>query len=195
MEISFMTESTDPFNNVSGLEINESEIKSTNVEYPTAYSPNIQINNILESMNVYDRNHINTQIMREKLANKLINAAMTTNLDEGDPEALDVNLHIMMEARSILNDLDKSAKDNVAIKLKKKDTENAEASNINMAEFLSKIKLSDVKQFDQGTMVQTAEEISKNIDKIEKDAGIVILETELETGGNMLPDKPEELDS
>lgn len=195
MEISFMTESTDPFNNVSGLEINESEIKSTNVEYPTAYSPNIQINNILESMNVYDRNHINTQIMREKLANKLINAAMTTNLDEGDPEALDVNLHIMMEARSILNDLDKAAKDNVAIKLKKKDTENAEASNINMAEFLSKIKLSDVKQFDQGTMVQTAEEISKNIDKIEKDAGIVILETELETGGNMLPDKPEELDS
>lgn len=190
-----MTESTDPFNNVSGLEINESEIKSTNVEYPTAYSPNIQINNILESMNVYDRNHINTQIMREKLANKLINAAMTTNLDEGDPEALDVNLHIMMEARSILNDLDKAAKDNVTVKLKKKDTENAEASNINMAEFLSKIKLSDMKQFDQGTMVQTAEEISKNIDKIEKDAGIVILETELETGGNMLPDKPEELDS
>lgn len=195
MEISFMTESNDPFNNVSGLEINESEIKSTNVEYPTAYSPDIQINNILESMNVYDKNHINTQIMREKLANKLINAAMTTNLDEGDPEALDVNLHIMMEARSILNDLDKAAKDNVAIKLKKKDTENAEASNINMAEFLSKIKLSDMKQFDQGTMVQTAEEISKNIDKIEKDAGIVILETELETGGNMLPSKPEELDS
>lgn len=195
MEISFMEKENDPFNNVSGLEINEPEIKSTNVEYPTAYSPNIQINNILESMNVYDKNHINTQIMREKLANKLINAAMTTNLDEGDPEALDVNLHIMMEARSILNDLDKAAKDNVAIKLKKKDTENAEASNINMAEFLSKIKLSDMKQFDQGTMVQTPDEISRNIDKIEKDAGIVILETELETGGNMLPSKPEELDS
>ena len=39
-----MAESNDPFNNVSGLEINESEIKSTNVEYPTAYSPDIQIN-------------------------------------------------------------------------------------------------------------------------------------------------------
>ena len=195
MEISFMEKENDPFNNVNGLEINESEIKLTNMEYPTAYSPNIQINNILESMNVYDKNHINTQIMREKLANKLINAAMTTNLDEGDPEALDVNLHIMMEARSILNDLDKASKDNVAIKLKKKDTENAEASNINMAEFLSKIKLSDMKQFDQGTMVQTPDEISRNIDKIEKDAGIVILETELETCGNMLPSKPEELDS
>lgn len=195
MEISFMEKENDPFNNVNGLEINESEIKLTNMEYPTAYSPNIQINNILESMNVYDKNHINTQIMREKLANKLINAAMTTNLEEGDPEALDVNLHIMMEARSILNDLDKASKDNVAIKLKKKDTENAEASNINMAEFLSKIKLSDMKQFDQGTMVQTPDEISRNIDKIEKDAGIVILETELETCGNMLPSKPEELDS
>lgn len=190
-----MEKENDPFNNVNGLEITESEIKLTNMEYPTAYSPNIQINNILESMNVYDKNHINTQIMREKLANKLINAAMTTNLDEGDPEALDVNLHIMMEARSILNDLDKASKDNVAIKLKKKDTENAEASNINMAEFLSKIKLSDMKQFDQGTMVQTPDEISRNIDKIEKDAGIVILETELETCGNMLPSKPEELDS
>lgn len=195
MEISFMEKENDPFNNVNGLEITESEIKLTNMEYPTAYSPNIQINNILESMNVYDKNHINTQIMREKLANKLINAAMTTNLEEGDPEALDVNLHIMMEARSILNDLDKASKDNVAIKLKKKDTENAEASNINMAEFLSKIKLSDMKQFDQGTMVQTPDEISRNIDKIEKDAGIVILETELETCGNMLPSKPEELDS
>jgi hypothetical protein len=195
MEISFMEKENDPFNNVNGLEITESEIKLTNMEYPTAYSPNIQINNILESMNVYDKNHINTQIMREKLANKLINAAMTTNLEEGDPEALDVNLHIMMEARSILNDLDKASKDNVAIKLKKKDTENAEASNINMAEFLSKIKLSDMKQFDQGTMVQTPDEISRSIDKIEKDAGIVILETELETCGNMLPSKPEELDS
>lgn len=189
-----MAESNDPFDNVGGLVVDQSEIKSTSVEYPTAYTSNVQINSILESMNVYDRNHINTQIMREKLANKLMNAAMTANLDEGDPEALDVNLHIMMEARSILNDLDKAAKDNVAIKLKKKDTENAEASNINMAEFLSKIKLTDVKQFDQGTMVQTAEEISKHIDQLEKDNGITILETELETGGNMLPAKPEESD-
>lgn len=94
---------------------------------------------------------------------------MTANLDEGDPEALDVNLHIMMEARSILNDLDKAAKDNVAVKLKKKDTENAEASNINMAEFLSKIKIADISQMDSGTIVaQSPSDISAELDRLEK---------------------------
>lgn len=189
-----MPESKDPFNNTGGLMISEIESKSPNVEYPTAYSQDIKINSILESMDTYDRNHINTQIMREKLANKLMNAAMTANLDEGDPEALDVNLHIMMEARSILNDLDKAAKDNVAVKLKKKDTENAEASNINMAAFLSKIKVSDMGQFDSGTIVQTAEEINANLDRLEKDNNINIMDTELETSGNMLPEKAEIID-
>jgi ATP-dependent RNA circularization protein (DNA/RNA ligase family) len=189
-----MPESKDPFNNTSGLVVSEIEPKIPSVEYPTAYSSDIKINSILESMDVYDRNHINTQIMREKLAKKLMDAAISTNLDESDPEALDVNLHVLMEARNILNDLDKAAKDNVAVKLKKKDTENAEASNINMAEFLSKIKISDMRQFDTGTIVQTADEINANLARLEKDNNISILETELETSGNMLPEKPENTD-
>lgn len=190
-----MAESRDPFNNVSGLVVSDTSTKNTSVEYSTAYDPNLKINSIIESMNVYDRNHINTQIMREKLANKLMNAAMTANLDEGDPEALDVNLHIMMEARSILNDLDKAAKDNVAVKLKKKDTENAEASNINMAEFLSKIKIADISQMGNGTIVaQSPSDISAELDRLEKERGVVILDTELEEGNNMLPAKPENED-
>lgn len=190
-----MAESRDPFNNVSGLVVSDTSTKNTDVEYSTAYDPNLKINSIIESMNVYDRNHINTQIMREKLANKLMNAAMTANLDEGDPEALDVNLHIMMEARSILNDLDKAAKDNVAVKLKKKDTENAEASNINMAEFLSKIKIADISQMDSGTIVvQSPSDIGAELDRLEKERGVVILDTELEEGNNMLPAKPENED-
>ncbi len=190
-----MAESRDPFNNVSGLVVSDTSTKNTNVEYSTAYDPNLKINSIVESMNVYDRNHVNTQIMREKLANKLMNAAMTANLDEGDPEALDVNLHIMMEARSILNDLDKAAKDNVAVKLKKKDTENAEASNINMAEFLSKIKIADISQMGNGTIVaQSPSDISAELDRLEKERGVVILDTELEEGNNMLPAKPENED-
>lgn len=190
-----MAESRDPFNNVSGLVVSDTSTKNTDVEYSTAYDPNLKINSIIESMNVYDRNHINTQIMREKLANKLMNAAMTANLDEGDPEALDVNLHIMMEARSILNDLDKAAKDNVAVKLKKKDTENAEASNINMAEFLSKIKIADISQMGNGTIVaQSPSDISAELDRLEKEKGVIILDTELEEGNNMLPAKPENED-
>ena len=188
-----MAESRDPFNNVSGLVVSDTSTKNTSVEYSTAYDPNLKINSIIESMNVYDRNHINTQIMREKLANKLMNAAMTANLDEGDPEALDVNLHIMMEARSILNDLDKAAKDNVAVKLKKKDTENAEA--FNMAEFLSKIKIADISQMDSGTIVvQSPSDIGAELDRLEKERGVVILDTELEEGNNMLPAKPENED-
>ena len=189
-----MSESKDPFNNAGGLVIAEIESKTPHVEYPTAYSQDIKINSILESMDVYDRNHINTQIMREKLASKLMDAAMTANLDEGDPEALDVNLHIMMEARSILNDLDKAAKDNVAVKLKKKDTENAEASNINMAEFLAKIKLTDIKQFDTGTVVQSADEISRSLDMLAEKDKIEILDTEMETEGMMLPEVEENLE-
>ena len=180
-----MADNTDPFLVIDGnpaVNDNNTAQVITNVEYPTAYSPSVQINSILESMNVYDKNHINTQIMREKLAAKLMDAAMNADLDEPDAEVKDVNLHLLMEARSILNDLDKAAKDNVAVKLKKKDTENAEASNINMAEFLAKIKLTDIKQFDTGTVVQSADEISRSLDML------------AETEGTMLPEVEENLE-
>ena len=64
-----------------------------------------------------------------------------------------------------------------------------------MAEFLAKIKVNDMQQCDQGTIVQSADEINRNLEIIEKSKDINILDTELETGGNMLPDKPEEIDS
>lgn len=192
-----MADNTDPFLVIDGnpaVNDNNTAQVITNVEYPTAYSPSVQINSILESMNVYDKNHINTQIMREKLAAKLMNAAMNADLDEPDAEVKDVNLHLLMEARSILNDLDKAAKDNVAVKLKKKDTENAEASNINMAEFLAKIKLTDIKQFDTGTVVQSADEISRSLDMLAEKDKIEILDTEMETEGTMLPEMEEDLE-
>lgn len=192
-----MADNTDPFLVIDGNPaVNDSNTAQviTNVEYPTAYSPSVQINSILESMNVYDKNHINTQIMREKLAAKLMDAAMNADLDEPDAEVKDVNLHLLMEARSILNDLDKAAKDNVAVKLKKKDTENAEASNINMAEFLAKIKLTDIKQFDTGTVVQSADEISRSLDMLAEKDKIEILDTEMETEGTMLPEVEENLE-
>jgi hypothetical protein len=192
-----MADNTDPFLVIDGnpaVNDNNTAQVITNVEYPTAYSPSVQINSILESMNVYDKNHINTQIMREKLAAKLMDAAMNADLDEPDAEVKDVNLHLLMEARSILNDLDKAAKDNVAVKLKKKDTENAEASNINMAEFLAKIKLTDIKQFDTGTVVQSADEISRSLDMLAEKDKIEILDTEMETEGTMLPEVEENLE-
>jgi len=192
-----MADNTDPFLVIDGnpaVNDNNTAQVNTNVEYPTAYSPSVQINSILESMNVYDKNHINTQIMREKLAAKLMDAAMNADLDEPDAEVKDVNLHLLMEARSILNDLDKAAKDNVAVKLKKKDTENAEASNINMAEFLAKIKLTDIKQFDTGTVVQSADEISRSLDMLAEKDKIEILDTEMETEGTMLPEVEENLE-
>lgn len=192
-----MADNTDPFLVIDGnpaVNDNNTAQVNTSVEYPTAYSPSVQINSILESMNVYDRNHINTQIMREKLAAKLMDAAMNADLDEPDAEVKDVNLHLLMEARSILNDLDKAAKDNVAVKLKKKDTENAEASNINMAEFLAKIKLTDIKQFDTGTVVQSADEISRSLDMLAEKDKIEILDTEMETEGTMLPEVEENLE-
>ena len=192
-----MADNTDPFLVIDGnpaVNDNNTAQVITNVEYPTAYSPSVQINSILESMNVYDKNHINTQIMREKLAAKIMNAAMNADLDEPDAEVKDVNLHLLMEARSILNDLDKAAKDNVAVKLKKKDTENAEASNINMAEFLAKIKLTDIKQFDTGTVVQSADEISRSLDMLAEKDKIEILDTEMETEGMMLPEVEENLE-
>ena len=192
-----MADNTDPFLVIDGnpaVNDNNTAQVNANVDYPTAYSPSVQINSILESMNVYDKNHINTQIMREKLAAKLMDAAMNADLDEPDAEVKDVNLHLLMEARSILNDLDKAAKDNVAVKLKKKDTENAEASNINMAEFLAKIKLTDIKQFDTGTVVQSADEISRSRDMLAEKDKIEILDTEMETEGMMLPEVEENLE-
>lgn len=93
-------------------------------------------------------------------------------------------------AKNLLNDLDKAAKDHVTVKLKQKDTETNAAAGINIAEFLTKIKMTD--NISGGTVVQTKDQIEKALDKQFEERGTVVLDTELEMGGNMLPKEQKE---
>ena len=174
----------DPF---AGLEV-DTTVKSkphTSVEYKKVYTPDTKIKDILDSMGVYDRNVINTQRAREALAAKLVEIASDIDLNEHNAEMFQAKLEAINTAKNLLNDLDKAAKDHVTVKLKQKDTETNATAGINIAEFLTKIKMTD--NMNSGTAVQTKEQIEKALDQQFEDRGTVVLDSELEMGGNMLP--------
>jgi len=119
------------------------------------------------------------------LAAKLVEIASDIDLNEHNAEMFQAKLEAINTAKNLLNDLDKAAKDHVTVKLKQKDTETNATAGINIAEFLTKIKMTD--NMNSGTAVQTKEQIEKALDQQFEDRGTVVLDSELEMGGNMLP--------
>ena len=174
----------DPF---AGLEVDTTTESKPHaaVDYKKVYTPDTKIKDILDSMGVYDRNVINTQRAREALAAKLVEIASDIDLNEHNAEMFQAKLEAINTAKNLLNDLDKAAKDHVTVKLKQKDTETNATAGINIAEFLTKIKMTD--NMNSGTAVQTKEQIEKALDQQFEDRGTVVLDSELEMGGNMLP--------
>ena len=179
----------DPF---TGLEVDTTaEAKPRpSVDYKNVYTPDTKIKDILDSMGVYDQNVINTQRAREALASKLVEIASDIDLNEHNAEMFQAKLEAINTAKNLLNDLDKAAKDHVTVKLKQKDTETNATAGINIAEFLTKIKMTD--NISSGTVVQTKDQIEKALDKQFEERGTVVLDTELEMGGNMLPKEQKE---
>ena len=168
--------------------------QSVKVEYTPVYSPETNIKDIVKSMDTFDRATVNTQRMREMLADKLMNTAMNLDLsDITDADTSAAMTGIVNAARSVLNDIDKSAKDHVNTKLKQKDTETSAAA-VDIASFLSKVKTTFEPTESGNVTVPTKADVDKILDEKMKEDGTVILDTELELGGGMLPQKKSEED-
>lgn len=183
--------SNDPFAKFDPLnQTNAQQRPSDRVieEFCKSYNNETNIESLADSMKQYDKNVINIQITRQKLANKLMDAVMNMDLNVGehaDPDTVIAKSKILAEARGLLNDLDSSAKNHTATKLKYKDSETQANAVFNAADLLSKIKISI--DSNAATAPTSVADIESGIEKQFTEKGCDILETELETGGNKLP--------
>ena len=174
-------ESKDPF---AGFEapipqptINEEEMVT---QYCKAYSQDDKIDTLSASMAKYDDTNVNVQVIRQKLANKLLSDVMKMDLSvvaSTDPDLFAAQAKMISEARGLLK------------KLKHKDSETQASVAFNAAELLSKIKLSVAGDASGSLVVDNSDEIEDLIAKQFDDPDSLVLDTELEMGGNMLPER------
>ena len=191
-----MSTTDDPFAEFDNLEPVNTSVENTPVassNFIEVYSKDDHVNSLQEAMDKYDANLVNTQIIRQKLVDKLLPNVMHMDLGaaaESDPDLFTAQSKMIAETRNILNDMDYAANSHAALKLKHKSTEAQAEVAFNAAELLSKIKLNLTN--DTGSVVvQDEAVIEAAIQKKFDDGNMVIPETELEEGVNMLP-RPEE---
>jgi hypothetical protein len=157
------------------------------------YQEEDDIASLINSMKQYDKTSKRINIIRQQLAEKVVGSVLNMNLDlsaNADADQTIAAAKLIAEARGILTDIDNSSRNHVTTKLKHKDSETQESLAFSAAEILTKIKLTG--NNDPGSMVTTPQNIDAAIDKQFEEKGCVILDTELEVGGNKLPGKKSE---
>lgn len=188
--------SKDPFAAFDTVDLPKSANETEEqVDFCNSYHQDSQIDSLMASMGQYDKNTVNTQIIRQKLANKLLNNVLKMDLNvvaTTNPDLFAAQAKMIAEARGLLNDMDNSSRNHTAIKLKQKDTETQADAVLNAAELLTKIKLTVAAEPTGNT--QSADVIEDAIEHQFEENGCVVLDTELEMGGNNLPHKKEEED-
>lgn len=188
--------SKDPFAAFDTVDLPKSANETEEqVDFCNSYHQDSQIDSLMASMGQYDKNTVNTQIIRQKLANKLLNNVLKMDLNvvaTTNPDLFAAQAKMIAEARGLLNDMDNSSRNHTAIKLKQKDTETQADAVLNAAELLTKIKLTVAAEPTGNT--QSEDVIEDAIKHQFEENGCVVLDTELEMGGNNLPHKKEEED-
>ena len=182
-----MTNENDPFNE---FDVNIPQpVKRIELEELIApYKRGDNISSLDSSMNKYDENTVNTQIVRQQLLNKILPDVLNMDLSETaetDPDLFAAKSKLIAEARSLLNDMDSVSNKHVNTKLKQKDSETQASIVFNAADLLNKIKLGAL--VTDGSVVTDKDTVDEIIEKKFEETGSVILDTELEMGGNMLP--------
>ena len=97
-------------------------------EFCNSYKQNDSVESLTDSMNKYDATVINTQIIRQKLTNKLLTDVMRMDLSEAakDADLFAAHAKMISETRGLLNDIDNSSRNHTAVKLR------VEAERINV---------------------------------------------------------------
>lgn len=176
--------------------MNEDFNKNSVQDEPTAESVERSVQSLTESMLTYDYTVASTQELRQSLINKIVPAALELDLkvDPGtDPDVYASQVRLIEQARQLLNDREKSAKDHVTTKLKKSDLDQQKQSNLEVAKLLQQIKLDSwAVQDPNRPLVQTEEELAEALDQKCAEKGCTVLDTELTKGEGMLPTKAED---
>lgn len=167
----------------------------TTASEPTIESVNQSLMSIEEAMLNMDSTVMQTQDIRNQLIVKLLPdiLAMDTKIDRtSDPDLVASQARMISEMRGLLNDRDNASKNHLSLKLKQKDIETQSQISFSAAEFLATIKRNEEMPLKNETFPMSEQQIADLIDSQFKEQGCVVLDTELEEGSNMLPEKKEE---
>ena len=139
-----------------------------------------------------------TQDVRKILLDKFLPEVLKLDMSVGphtDPDQYASQTRFIEQTRQLLNDMDTSAKNHVSIKLKQKDLDAQQQSQVNIVELLSKIQINTQSwnQNDGSAVVQNASELADTLEKRGKELGCQVLDTELAVGDSKLP-QPEKDD-
>lgn len=158
---------------------------------PTQEEVDASLADLARSMSNFDRTVYTTGEVRQQLLQKLLPTAMEMDMTVSrstDPDLYAAQTRLYGEVRQLLNDMDASARQHTATKLKQKDQENDTLNAINAAELLNHIKLSGgvpVSNVPQPSQ----EEIDKAIAEQFKERGCLVLESELVENDRQIPEK------
>lgn len=145
-------------------------------------------------MNNLDTTVTSTQEIRQALLEKLVPAALKIKLDidEGtNSDLLASETRFIEQVRQLLNDQDNAAKNHASMKLKKVEQEDQQKTRINVVELLGQIQANTAawRSNDPNTpVIQSEEELELELAKVAKANAIEVLDTELETSSNNLPE-------
>ena len=145
-----------------------------------------------ESMQNMDSVSIQTQSARNQILVKILPEVLAMDLtinDRTDAELYESKARLISETRGLLNDMDTSSRNQVNIKLKQKDIETSATAQLNVADFLSKIKPGEISLHSLSSgEVLSDQEIDAKLAERFSASSQQILDTELETGQTQLPE-------
>ena len=151
---------------------------------------------IQDTMDNLDVTTATTQEIRKQLLARFLPDVLNLDMkvDPGtDPDLYASQARFLSEFKGLLNDVDTASRQHASTKLKQKDTETQAQAGFNVAEFLSKIKLTGGVPTSSGT-IETTAEIDEKLEQRFAETGCVVLDTELTQGENMLPEKNTDAD-
>ena len=165
---------------------------------PTAEAVQENLMSLQDSMRNLDTAVLETQEVRRALLNKFLPEVLSLDMKvnaETDPDQYASQTRLIEQTRQLLNDIDNSAKNHVAAKLKQKDLDNQAEASINIAELLKEVKINQGWGNDNlCSPAFKSEELDDLLDEKCDEAGCVVLDTELEMGTNNLPKEEDQDD-
>lgn len=170
----------------------EADIEVTII--PRQHSKSV-VDSLERSMINFDSTVEYTSSIRDQMLAKLMKSFNDLQLETNsmaDPDLMSAQSRLLEQIRGLLNDMDASTKNHVNIKLKKTDIDNQHQSNINAAELLAQLKLTNdnfTRQVTMHTITPSDSEIEARLaERIENATDMPdIPDTELEVGGSKLP--------
>lgn len=187
--------SADPFKEVelpSNIEIKEpvqEQPQEQKVVIPVLAQVENNLKTLQNSFDAYDAATVSTQEIRRQLMVKFLPEVMNLDMkvtDKTDPDLYASKTKLLDSFSKLLNDIDGSAKNHLSMKMKSQEQETNQLNAINAAELLSQIKANRI-NLGASKVVQSESEIDEMVEKKFKNEGCIVLETELEMGGNNLP--------